>query len=1331
MNGNGFFNPFGISSNSGGGGGTSEKVRYSIKKVTDQSTNEVSYKLVQTINSGPETVAGTIISFNGSQMLVSYGGELVLLNSAIADIESQLDTTYNFTTFSELNINTQNKTLVEITQELIAKNLPTNTIVTGQLYSAALPFSGNGEAEVIVNSPAYWWKCGSLNVAPYSWSAITASSSWGDNGLVMDWTPTTYTLPEASADTLGGIKVGSGLNINDGVLSAESYTLPEASANTLGGIKVGSGLSIDANGVLSASSGADQVSYDNTNSGLIATDVQDAIDELKLEIDTNEEQTEYTFKHLSEKRESTVPISITTGYYVSGVSVGDDWTEHLSSDSGSQYTPVAFYLGASHINKELKVTVRNYKGTSGRCFGFCDENNEIVTLYKENYSIWEQNQDGTYTATLTITAPYFFFSYSNYEIISFKISEDLLNKTGYVAPDGSDDNGGSSRNFAFATISKALEQGCEKIILVGGKYYQQVDLSSASGKSIEIVSYDRAYRPVFYDPDCVLVETATLDDGVYSATINTTIATGNKWLYQEGVADISTQIADSERLPLQRGKTYRNDDTRIEKCSADNLTDALAEIKSSNIYKWYIDSDTLYFSAPQAPSSNNPICVSTGKGLFVNADRSISVSISGIECKYISLNFKNLCNVNAVDCKATNIFDYGAISWDNTLNAYFLRCEAASCYKSGNGDGFNADVTNTGEAFAKHYTATLVDCWAHDNSDDGYSDHRHAETTIIGGLFEYNGKGGLTPAYGAHCSCYNVYSRRNYSGFMCVGEVEQAEGGKYTQLICHSCIAELNNRGGYYAGFVVKDDGNRMILIDCKSIGNTNAYYIGQTANAKLIDCTATGQQTLFDGYPENATVETTVVGKNVAGTTYTIDGQDVVALAGAEIFNAGKIEDGGYVVESNNKAIGAFSHAEGFGTTAYGNFSHAEGLSTTASGAQSHAEGSETIASGKTTHAEGNRTTASYTYAHAEGSRTTASGYSSHAEGGNTTASGDESHAEGYYTTASGTYSHAEGHDTIAAANNQHVQGKYNIAQGDLNTQMAFIIGNGTSDLNRSNAFAIDWDGKIYQGNTNDGVSLADQQKQIDYAINTGAKNLYEISGKNETYDTVTFTLNADGTITAATSSATTTASNQYMIGTFIPPKTGEYIISAGLSATASAEAPSTTFCVQLRLGTSASTGLIERIGKDPVTVTLTAGETYSMRFYFASGQTINEVIKPMIRFAEIKDDTFVAYAPTNRELYSAMYRAKMTLPDNVDLDDVKIGGIYHGVNSTGWNATHMPVANGGFNFSLMVIESGEFILQIFKQLNGAGDPDIYIRRFYVWNISWDSWYKFTGVPV
>ena len=56
-----------------------------------------------------------------------------------------------------------------------------------------------------------------------------------------------YHLPIASETTLGGIKVGNNLTIDeDGTLNAESteYNLPVASSSTLGGVKIGSGLTI-------------------------------------------------------------------------------------------------------------------------------------------------------------------------------------------------------------------------------------------------------------------------------------------------------------------------------------------------------------------------------------------------------------------------------------------------------------------------------------------------------------------------------------------------------------------------------------------------------------------------------------------------------------------------------------------------------------------------------------------------------------------------------------------------------------------------------------------------------------------------------------------------------------------------------------------------------------------------------------------------------------------------------------------------------------------------------------------------------------------------------
>lgn len=172
----------------GGGGGGGDVSRYTVEKVVDGVTGEVTYKLMEQLNNGTAHKVGDVVGFRGSQMLVNYGNELTILDTAIATIKGKIDAQYNFTTFTELNITTSGKTLKQITDELYAKNLPTNTIVTGQLYSPALPFAGNGEAEVMINSPAFWWTCKSLTTAPYSWNAIAGGGSW--SGVKMDWTPT-------------------------------------------------------------------------------------------------------------------------------------------------------------------------------------------------------------------------------------------------------------------------------------------------------------------------------------------------------------------------------------------------------------------------------------------------------------------------------------------------------------------------------------------------------------------------------------------------------------------------------------------------------------------------------------------------------------------------------------------------------------------------------------------------------------------------------------------------------------------------------------------------------------------------------------------------------------------------------------------------------------------------------------------------------------------------------------------------------------------------------------------------------------------------------------
>lgn len=122
---------------------------------------------------------------------------------------------------------------------------------------------------------------------------------------------------------------------------------------------------------------------------------------------------------------------------------------------------------------------------------------------------------------------------------------------------------------------------------------------------------------------------------------------------------------------------------------------------------------------------------------------------------------------------------------------------------------------------------------------------------------------------------------------------------------------------------------------------------------------------------------------------------------------------------------------------------------------------GDRTKATGENSHAEGSQCEALSDCTHAEGFQAIARGLYSHAEGYHTRANGVISHAEGDGAWASGYASHAEGYDTKAAGEYQHVQGKHNVV--DEYNKFADIVGNGSDTLNKSNAYALDWNGNLY----------------------------------------------------------------------------------------------------------------------------------------------------------------------------------------------------------------------------------------------------------------------------
>lgn len=197
--------------------------------------------------------------------------------------------------------------------------------------------------------------------------------------------------------------------------------------------------------------------------------------------------------------------------------------------------------------------------------------------------------------------------------------------------------------------------------------------------------------------------------------------------------------------------------------------------------------------------------------------------------------------------------------------------------------------------------------------------------------------------------------------------------------------------------------------------------------------------------------------------------------------------------------AEGDFSLATGSETIASGLYAHAEGKLTEAKGQYSHAEGGSTIAEGLGSHAEGYYTKSTGEFSHAEGTLTEAKGKYSHAEGSNTVAEGESSLALGNSTIAKGNNSIAAGVGTIAGSDNQFVHGTFNIE--DTEGKYLEIIGNGTDDEHRSNAYAITKTGDVeFSGKVTakefDGPAIYDIQGQeiADYIYKIEVQNGNEL---------------------------------------------------------------------------------------------------------------------------------------------------------------------------------------------------------------------------------------------
>ena len=413
------------------------------------------------------------------------------------------------------------------------------------------------------------------------------------------------------------------------------------------------------------------------------------------------------------------------------------------------------------------------------------------------------------------------------EIISGGVSSST-NQTVYVNGDLGDDVNNGSKQMPMKTLSEAINKaGVNANIVLLGNVYDSLNIKQNDNqKSLRIIGEQGVTNRIILGEK---ITSATLiQEDVYQYNIASFPSESTSYcLWQHDIPDSTTAITESEKHPLQRGKTYRLDSTKLSRVSS------LNEVKLSNNPVFYYDKSNgiLYFRVVSGSKlADNPIYLPTPNPAIYGNDGNVKVEFTNIEVWYSNFDLSN-CNGGVINECSAKFGVNGGFSWKDCNALQFIRCEACGVHDFDNiyGDGFSVGSTISEPTTDKCTTAVMYDCWSHDNHDDGYSDHLNNETTIDGGLFEYN-DGGVTTSYGSKDIVRNVYARNNTeAGITVYGG--SAEG---TESFVSNCICENNSP----YNFSVVNGGARKTkgtFVNCISINADNTGYYANGSNVEMI----------------------------------------------------------------------------------------------------------------------------------------------------------------------------------------------------------------------------------------------------------------------------------------------------------------------------------------------------------------------------------------------------------------------------------------------------------------------------------------------------------------
>lgn len=262
---------------------------------------------------------------------------------------------------------------------------------------------------------------------------------------------------------------------------------------------------------------------------------------------------------------------------------------------------------------------------------------------------------------------------------------------------------------------------------------------------------------------------------------------------------------------------------------------------------------------------------------------------------------------------------------------------------------------------------------------------------------------------------------------------------------------------------------------------------------------------------------------------------------------------------------------------------------------------------------------------------------------------------------------------------------------------------------------------------NIKDDISGVSNQAVINKTtLGYQAKNLLKNTAVSGSHNGVQYTVNADGSITTGTGTIAETVA--FLV-------VNSFTFKAGVSYILSGAPNDGTTATRISVVDKSGVETQYQDKGSGVVVKFDTNTTYNIRIRFGSGGTTlteSKTFRPMIRYAEITDDTYEPYKPSVEErlndVTDQIFGIGMNIPSGADLNDYINAGIYHSENSTkSASLLNCPNKSAGFRLEVCGMNmKGRFIQKLYPNVTNV---QVFARTYSVNGFS--PWFKFAGEAI